>query len=471
MLRPSLLACGALLAGLVACGAERPGPNILLITLDTTRADHMSCYGYEKRTTPRIDELARDAMRYENAYAVTSWTLPSHASIFTGKFPSAHGAHYSETGKINLLDGIQGAANWKNYRANTLADDEVTLAQTLSEEGYTTGGIVAGPWMKRVFGLDRGFDTYDDSNFQNSGGLFGELNGRPAEDVTRAAKRFVDEHQDEPFFLFLNYYDPHAPYNPAAPEYLAPFWSEPIPPAGEAQEAWDFQIALYDAEILYTDRYVGELLDHLKALDLYEDMWILLTADHGELLGEHGMGGHGNWLSEAEIKIPLIVKEPGADRPRGTHDALVQQVDLMPTLLDALGLPHPPNMQGTVLGQGNHPILAEVYPVPAMSTLGDWQSLIEDDYKLLWGSRGQHFLFDLEKDPRERDNLFERQPAVAEAMRAKLSRYIEELPEPGHVSDRDEQVGLELLEDLKNMGYVGDDAVPGGDENGGDQEQ
>ncbi len=459
MRTPLLLGC-LLLA---ACNKTpvADGPSILLVTFDTTRADHLSCYGYERETSPRIDELAEDALRFTKAYAVTSWTLPSHASLFTGKFPSAHGAHYNPEGKINLVmeGGIRGNPNWDQYRANTIAKDEITLAQILTSQGYATKGIIGGPWMKAVFGLNKGFQDYDDSNFVLQNGS--ELNGRTAEDITNQAISFVDENAERPFFLFLNYYDPHGPYTPGQ-KYLSRLHQGPVDP-----RTWEGRNLLYDAEILYTDEHFGRLLDHLKAKGLYEDMWIVFTSDHGELMGEPDgegkpMGGHGDSLSQPEILIPLIVKQPGPNRERGVRDTPVQQVDVMPTLLADLGLPFPPLMQGRPFDEPRTEIVSEVYPLPFMNMgdkswrqLGDWKTLIDGRWKFVWGDRGRHLLFDLEEDPDELRNLVTIHPDVAARMQEKLEEYFSSLPKPGEAMDV--TVDESQLQELSDMGYIGGD--------------
>jgi len=463
MRSPRLRACllfAAPAIALAAAGCDRARedlPNVLLVTWDTTRADHLSCYGHERETTPHLDRLAQDAVRYTHCYAVTSWTLPAHASLFTGKFPSAHGAMYDDEGPLELTQGIKGNPAWSAYKARPLSDKEVTLAQVMRQGGYATGAVVAGPWMKRVFGLDVGFDEYDDQNFVDLGARGGELNGRPGEDVTRAAIDFVERHADGPFFLFLNYYDPHGPLLPQE-AFLKRFWKGPRP----KQPTVEFQLAQYDAEIAYTDHHFGRLLQHLRERGLYEDMWIVVTADHGELMGDHGMWGHGNSLSQAEVHVPLIVKEPGAARPRGTDDTIVQQVDVMPLLLGRIGLPFPPNMQGVAPPARGHPIVAEVYPLPFMGQgkdarqQGDWRVLFHEGYKFAWSSHGHHQLFELGADPTEAENLLAREPERAARMEAALTKYIEGLPEPGELGDVGE-VDPETLELLKGLGYIGDE--------------
>jgi arylsulfatase A-like enzyme len=449
-----------LVLALYGCGRNEDRPSILLITLDTTRADRLSCYGYDKPTTPNLDRLAEDAVRFTNAYAVSSWTLPTHASIFTGKFPASHGAKYDPEGPINLVQGIKGNPGWKAYSARPLAENEVTLARILREQGYATAGIVAGPWLKRVFSLDKGFDSWDDSNFVDLGQGVGELNGRPAQDVTRAAIEFVDAHADEPFFLFLNYYDPHQPRLPPQP-HLGRFWSRPIDNSAECQNA------LYDAEVQYMDAHIGVLLDHLRERGLYEDLWIVVVSDHGELMGEDGLWGHGDSLSEQEIEIPLLIKEPGAGRRRGVDDGYVQQVDLMPTILERLGLTPPPNMQGLPIGSGAaHPIVAETNPLPFMSESrtdwrqkGEWRALLHGDEKFLWSGEGHHALYDLARDPLELENRAALEPETARRMQGALEMYFASLPPPGATGEVT-QPSEEILEQLEGLGYLGGSSPP-----------
>jgi arylsulfatase A-like enzyme len=440
------------------CGGDDPGPSILLITLDTTRADRLSCYGYDKPTTPNIDRLAADGVRFTNAYAVSSWTLPTHASLFTGKFPSSHGAKYDPEGPINLVQGIKGDPRWDAYKARPIAENEVTLASLLAERGYTTGAVVAGPWLKRVFRLDKGFEFYDDSNFEDLGEAVGELNGRPAEDVTRAAIEFVDAHGDEPFFLFLNYYDPHFPRAPREP-FRSRFWPHPI----ERNPSPECQNALYDAEVAYMDAHVGALLDHLRERGLYEDLWIVVLSDHGELMGEDDLWGHGDSLFEKEIEIPLLIKEPGAERRRGVDDSFVQQVDLLPTILERVGIELPANVQGVPIGSGGaHPIVAETNPLPFMSATkldrrqkGEWRVLLHDKEKFVWSGEGNHALYDLARDPLELENRAALEPETARRMQGALEMYFASLPPPGATGEVIQPTD-QVLKELQSLGYLGD---------------
>ncbi|MSR61462.1 MAG: hypothetical protein EXS08_03295 [Planctomycetes bacterium] len=475
------LALALLLALSPGCGKRVDGPNILLITLDTTRRDHLGMYGHKIPTSPNLDRLAQDSLVYTNAYAVSSWTMPTHASIFTGKFPSAHGANYDPQGPLILGEEI--GAQYGGYRARPIAEDETTLAQILSENGYATAGIIAGPWMKKRFRLNKGFEHYDDDGVT-------ALNGRPAEDVTRAAIEYVDEHRDAGFFLFLNYYDPHSPWftdpkldaegKPTEPP--KPLQDvRPVLPPGFDPSRMDYRTfanICYDAEIRHMDAEIGKLLDHLKLSGLYENTWIIVLADHGELIGEpvlgdpkaevdQGLWGHGDSLSEPEIHIPFFVKEPGANARKGQDATFVQQVDVLPTILERLGIELPPHVQGRPFGQ-HHPVVAELYKLPMMSVgseknpkdwrnRGDWRVLLEDQHKFGWSSNGTHYLIDLAKDPGELTNLYGAQPERAKHMLDELEGYRKLWPKPGDVGIV-EPLSDDEKEALRSLGYTGDDS-------------
>jgi arylsulfatase len=406
-----------------------------LITLDTTRTDRLGCHGYPHPTSPHLDQLASQAVIYKRAVSTSSWTLPAHASLFTGKFTASHGARYDPDGPLRLTDGIEGPAAWRQYRARGLGPNEATLAVLLRDAGYATGAVVAGPWMKRIFGLHRGFEYYDDDRI-------GTVNGRAGEDVTRTALHWMDRLPKQPFFLFLNYYDPHAPYAPPE-EFARPF----------SPENGDDLGALYDGEIRYMDHHLGRLLEGLRTRHLYDSTLIVVTADHGELLGEHGKFGHGDYLFQEEIHVPFIVKYPrGEASPRET-DTPVQLVDVLPMILDRLELPVPPSVQGGVPPDTGHPIVAEVHPLPFSSPDGEWRAILHAPYKYVWNSQGNHRLFNLENDPKESVNLLETEVEKAARLESALVRYLAALPPPGDAGAPAE-VDEETLRALRSLGYV-----------------
>ncbi len=435
------------LLGHFGCGdaPRSAGPDIVLITLDTTRADRLGCYGYHRETSPNIDRFAAHATRYDKAFAPSSWTLPSHASLFTGKFTASHGARFDPDGPLQLVEAIRTEdPRWGLYRARGLSRDETTLAQILKEAGYATGAVVGGPWMKRVFGLDRGFDHYDDSGITS-------VEGRRAREVSDAAIGWLQEHRREKLFLFVNYYDPHAPYDPPAG------YSEKFVPTDPGEAAAlglaGVQRAAYDAEILYMDYHLGRLLKTLKASKRFEGALIILTADHGELLGEHGTFGHGKSLYHPELRIPLIVKQPGPDNAQASVPEPVQLVDVFSLVLEKIGISPPEGIQGESPGTVTHPIIAELYPLPALTGREGWRAIIEWPYKYLWNDRGNHALVNLEKDPEETRNLLAREPQISARLASALAAYIQGLPAPGETGPAQE-VDAETQEALKSLGYI-----------------
>ena len=442
------------LAGLTqfaGCGttpprAQRQFPPIVLVTLDTTRADHLGCYGYGRPTSPHIDRLAREAVVYRRAIAPGTWTFPSHASLFTGKFATSHGARFDPAGQLQLNQGLEkGQPSWDQYRVRTIAADERTLAALLGDHGYATCGVVAGPWLKKVFGLSKGFVDYDDNHI-------GTVNGRLAEDVTDAALRWLASPVDGPRFLFANYFDPHGPLVPPA-AYARKFLPPTDPSAKKEVEEAKRRIALYDAEINYMDDHVGRLLDGLRQRDLFTPAWIIITADHGELLGEHGQTGHGDIPLQGVIRVPMIVKPPGPARKTGAVDRWVQLTDVLPMILDALGIDLPGSIQGQAPPEVNHPIITESRTLAAFMEYGHWLSVIRGTMKYIWNSKGHNMLFDLASDPAENINLIERRADEAGAMGDSLVEYLAGLPGPGDPS-RGGPVDDETLRSLKSLGYV-----------------
>ena len=340
----------------IGCGQKteisRPNqseqPNILLITLDTTRVDHLGCYGYSRETSPNLDRLADESVVYTRCVATASSTLPSHASLFTGKFTSSHGARNDPNGSLHLSAALD--EKFAAYRARPLAVNEITLPLLLQRHGYRTGGVVAGPWMKKIFGWTKGFDYYDDTEI-------GSVNGRLADSVTDSALMWLEEQPREPFFLFLNYFDPHSPYQPPWKD-VEQFLPKSISRSNFSydldklskqlprEEFLDAMNALYDGEILFMDRHLGRLLERLKKLRLYDNTWIVVTADHGELLGEHDEFGHFDRLYQEEIMIPLMMKYPGS-APVGRNDQWIQPIDILPEVCAQMGMSYPRTCRGT----------------------------------------------------------------------------------------------------------------------------
>ncbi len=289
-------------------------PNVVLITVDTLRADHLSTYGYHLRTSPAIDRLAEEGVRFDQAYAAIPMTGPSHFSMFTGRYPQEHGAR---------INGV------------SVPDDSkfLTIPQVLRRFGYTSGAFVsAWPLIGRLTHLDRDFDEYDE-DLERTYQVFHSM--RWAEDVTRPALRWIEEHQrEENLFLWVHYFDPHEPYNLreefADPEQVGE------PPSGlpEYSQTVRERMRRYDSEIGYADKHIGILLDRIDKLGMRDNTLIVLLSDHGEGLGEQGFVGHGRWLYQSTLHVPWIMRLPDRIAPGTVITHNVSTMDLAPTLLD-----------------------------------------------------------------------------------------------------------------------------------------
>jgi len=440
---------GSLLQGGCSRSNRSAKPNFLVITLDTTRADRLSCYGYDRPTTPNLDLLAEESTFYREAYSTSAWTLPAHASLFTGKFVTAHGARYRSDGPFILSAGLDREKGLDVYRANSISRDEVTLAQILSEAGYATGAVVAGPWLKRVFGLDKGFSLYDERDIQT-------LQGRPAPSVTESALRWLNENDNRPSFLFLNYFDAHTPYaihEEFVRRYIPPAMSLENEALLSPPQIQLVRNAMYDSEINFADAAIGTLFDGLRRQGRYDSTCIVITADHGELLGEHNQYGHGKNLFQEVVRIPLFIKYPAGDHPPSEPDRRIQILDLFPMMVERAGLTVPSGIQGKAPETPGRPIIAETYPLEAVSTRGTYQCLWDGPHKFVLNSKGNHALYDLSADPGEQRNLANDQPDRAQELQNRLTAYLESLPPPGPPIEP-ESLDAETVESLRNLGYA-----------------
>ncbi|MCC6697370.1 MAG: sulfatase [Candidatus Hydrogenedentes bacterium] len=450
-LRRALHGAGALpLLTAGACARGRGRPNFLVITLDTTRADRLSCYGYERPTTSNLDRLAAESIFHREAYSTSSWTLPAHASLFTGKFVSSHGARYHPEGEFVLSAALEEGQGLDVYRANAISPEETTLAQVLADAGYLTGAVVAGPWLKRVFRLDRGFDFYDDTGIAGVG-------GRPAPSVTYSALRWLKEVEDKPFFLFLNYFDAHAPYA-IHEEFVRRYVPPSIPLDNERAlspaQSMLVRNAMYDSEIHFMDDSIGQLMAGMRDLGLYDATEVIVTADHGELLGEHGMTGHGKNLYQEVTRIPFFVKPPHGEGAPSESSRRVQILDIFPMVAARAELSAPENVQGVAHGTPARPVIAEVFPLETASSRGSCQCLWEGPHKFVLNGNGTHELYDLESDPREQKNLLTALPERARELETRLTNYLNSLPTAAP-STAPQQVDPETSEALRNLGYAG----------------
>jgi arylsulfatase A-like enzyme len=439
------------------CSESNPAqtqPSVVLITLDTTRPDHLAIYGYEKETAPNLTRLASEGQVFDNFVTMTSWTLPTHASLFTGLFPSTHQAHYTDDGNVALSDVLGDEGLLPQFRANRLPDEAVTLAEILQEEGYATFGVGAGPWLKPIFGLAQGFESWDADSNSSGGRRADEVNRLALESLGRA----FGAGSNDPFFLFLNYFDPHDPYD--APDDQSARFLDPQPKRNPNSK-WPKIRAAYDSEILYMDRHLGKILDHLREHDRFDSSWIVVTSDHGEHFGEHGLEYHGFSLYEGVSRGVLVIKPPKGVSLDVDPSERIQSVDIMPTLLEALGIATAPVMEGQPLGAITHPIVSELFRNPGnVRWKGkrferELRALYLGNFKLVTSSKQRDRdagLFDLDADPREKDDLRERRPEKHRAMQAELVRWREALLPPLAL-DTVENIDPETQRQLEALGY------------------
>lgn len=443
--------------------------NVLLIAMETTRRGHLSCYGYDRETTPNLDRLAADGLRFTHAEAVSNWTLPTHASMFSGLYPDSHGARFLS--KDELPD-----PSLEQYEGRMVPACR-TMAELLLEAGYRTGAVCGNPgYLDRRFQLDQGFEHYDARPGVPPNWY------RPAEQITDEAIRWLkygmQVEPERPFFLFLNYMDPHHPYNPP-PEYVRRFAKhndDELRPRREkyfrdlfvrvnqdGETLTEKQSALlvdrYDGEIAYTDHEIGRLIDWLRGWNLYQDTIIILTGDHGEALGEHGVRGHCFRLYEGELAVPMIVKLPHSEA-RGVRDEGVQHVDVLPTVLDRLGLPCPGEVQGqSMLDLKPRDLLAakhldyRMLGFPPPLGQNQW-ALYRGRMKYVQYADYPPELFDLENDPGEMVNLARKRPDEVRTLHHALDQLRQNIRPLGPFTPAVMPQNKKTAEKLRELGYA-----------------
>lgn len=424
-------------------------PNLVLIVIDTLRADHLGCYGYTHIGTPHIDDLASRGVRFENATTHSPLTLPSLASIMTSKNPPAHGVHYNE--------GFY------------LDPSALTLAEILEGEGYETRAVLGAVVLDSINGISQGFRRYND----NFGAFIGHLpqvaileselsySQRRADEVTDLGLKLVDEMEGEnPFFLFLHYFDPHSPYDPPPPYSI-----EDSEVAGDPVERI---IQKYDGEIAYTDEHIGRFLNGLEKRDLMKNTLVVLTSDHGEGLGEHGERSHGYLTYEGTIRVPLVFSMPGRLPGGETRGDLARHVDIVPTVLDLLGI----EQRGPDRFDGKSLFAGEVLEGPEFGYFESATTYIVHHWSALRGVRSVRWkyisapreeLYDLDADPGEVDNLVDRRPQVADSLRAELRATVANMliyqgRDGGREmsADRERIEKTDFVERMRALGYIGE---------------
>ena len=408
--------------GVLAAAKTAPSVNVVVVTIDTLRADHLGCYGYKLIRTPNIDALAADSVRFERAYTPVPVTLPAHTVIFTGTYPTLSGMH--------------------DFSGNRLNTNQPTLATVLKQQGYATGAVIGSAVLDSRFGLNQGFDFYyDHFDFNRLQESNLEEMERPGNVVADLTLDWLGKNYRSKFFLWMHLYDPHFPSRPPAP------FSE------------QYKERPYDGEIAFADAQVGRLIAFLKAKDLYRNTLIVLSGDHGESLGEHGEKTHGFFIYNATLHVPVIIHLPGGTSTK-TVSELVSLADLMPTVLQVLNVEIPTEVQGHGLlplmvprkAEESRNLYAETFLPRLHFNWSELRAVETDRYQFIDAPKPE--LYDLSKDPGETQNLYAAKKAVAEELRKRLTTLIGEYSASQELADK---TGLDpaLMERLKSLGYAG----------------
>ena len=400
-------------------GVKRDGRlNVLLVTLDTTRADRLGCYGYIGGKTPNLDALAAAGVLFQNVYAQVPLTLPSHCSIMTGTTPLVHGVH--------------------NNGGYVLSPERTTLAEMLKARGCRTAAFVASFSVDSRFGLDQGFDLYDDS-FE-AGQAFKPVNSeRRADAVVALFAAWLDGRGEEPFFAWVHFFDPHLPYRPPAP-YDREFSSNP-----------------YDGEVAFMDEAIGTVVGKLREKNLLERTLVVVAGDHGEAFGEKIETGHGVFLYDQTLKVPLIMCAPGHLAGGKVVPSRVRLTDIVPTVLDMVGLPVPAEVEGQSLvplvggkkERDRETYIETFYPRENYGW-SELVGLVSDDWKYIRAPKPE--LYDLKADPAETRN----EAGSAGKIVAGLDRKLEDLvrKSAGVAEGLNRALTAEEQERLRSLGYV-----------------
>ncbi len=427
-MRRRTAAAAALLAALTlapGCSPKAPadasGMNLLVITLDTTRADALGLYGNTHAVSPRIDELGRAGLVFEACYTPVPLTLPAHCSLFTGRYPVAHQV--------------------RNNGTYVLPPSERTLAAVLKDRGYGTAAFVASFTVASKFGLGRGFDVYDE-DFETGTPIIDYTAEIPADRVAGKFIRWLDKRTGGKFFGWVHFYDPHAPY-------------VPHPEAGPAGDGSPW--SLYEGEVRFVDARVGEIVQALRDKGLYENTVIVIVGDHGEAFGEHKERGHGIFCYEESLRVPLIIHNPKLFRTPKKVAGRLSLVDVMPGLLELVKAPAPAALQGRSfwpLVEGKEKAVRQIY---FESLFGqeefNWApltGLIDGPDKYI--SLPDAELYDVDADPKETRNLLAERGETARAVDKKLAAFVERSASAASASRR--ELSPSDVKKLTSLGYV-----------------
>ncbi len=444
----------ALCATLPACRGPAETRNLVFIVVDTLRWDRLASYGYHRVTSPSLDALAEEGTRFERAYATAPWTMPSIASMITGRYPTGHGVLTAMT---------------------AMPQSAITLAEILYGRGFRTAGVVSNHLImnRRGKGFTQGFEIYQGSESKGHDHM-------STDGITNQAIHNLDmlATTGDRFFLFVHYFDPHFNYLPHPEVDFAP------PRVGRldgshdihqlrnllkhlSQQEIDFLMDLYDEEIFFTDTGIARLLDHLRELDLYDETLIVMASDHGEEFREHGWIGHTRTLYQELVRVPFLISSPNQRNQARVVPEPVSLVSILPTVLELLGVEesglafHGPSLAGRVRGEpasGSGYVLAEVGFLPPGQPQGAKRAfkkaLMGERYKLIRDEETDALeLYDLQEDPGETDNLADARPELRDRLVRELDQQLSRArdgataPDIRHLTD-------EEIETLRELGYV-----------------
>jgi len=410
--------------GHLPSGVRPSDLNLLLVTLDTTRADRIHAYGFDGIATPNLDRLAREGILFEQAVAPAPLTLPAHSSIFTGKFPPAHGV--------------------RDNGGFFLDDSETTLAERLRDRGFATGGFVGAYVLDHKWGVSQGFETYfDDFDLTKYQSLSLGSVDRPGDEVADKALAWLDRIGSRRFFGWVHFYDAHSPYQPPEP-FASRYAGHP-----------------YIGEIAFVDSQVGRLLSYLDTHDLARNTVVVVMGDHGESLGEHGEGTHGFFVYQATLHVPLLIRAPFDSMAGRRVTDTVRSIDILPTALDLLGVQTGEQFEGASvvplmtgarkeLGLGAYS--EAVYPRFHFGW-SDLRALTSGRYKYVAAPRPE--LYDLQQDPTESKNIYPERPALGDRMQQELSALERRMSAAAPAAKTDVEVDPDARQRLAALGYVG----------------
>ncbi len=440
--------------------SESKQTNVLIISMDTMRADHLGCYGYPRNTSPSLDSFAEEAIRFEKVVVPMSHTLPSHISLFSALDPKSHGVS---------MNGMK------------LDSHILTLTEILKNYGLATAAFVGSVILENDTGLSRGFEIYDD-----------ELNGqssRLAEEVRMSAEKWLSQEKDSDFFLFVHMWDTHAPYSP--PDPFATMFNSAIPKMNALYDSTrgnhrhlkarytDFsnqylstfvqkEINLYDGEVRYVDQEIGKLFNYMKSIGCWDETLVIVTGDHGESLGERGCWGHELFFEE-QILVPLLIKLPESRDVVHTIKESIRLIDIMPTILDILSIRHPERIEGaslikiidsnkvnvsrtTYIERRDYPASMRLKDIETYG-IGKEYAIRNEQWKLIFKDLEEDELYNLNKDPYEMNNLITIESNTAEVLRKSLFEWLDERPrDKKYVTEK--KIDSKKLKQLKSLGYI-----------------